>query len=551
MKTRALPLFALLAIPLAACAQTSGLQNLEQAATAMPSGKVPGTVIAYSPQSSGRYIGSPGLTILPNGDYLASHDWFGPKSTEHQRAITVVLRSSDRGASWREVARVHGAFWQGLFVHRGTAYLMGTDRHHGRIVIRRSTDHGSTWTDPRNGASGLLTPAGEYHTAPVPVIEHNGRLWRGFEDAGGSNKWGERYRAGMLSIPVDADLLNANNWIYSNFLPSERSWNGGDMRAWLEGNAVLARDGQMLNILRVETIGYPEKAAIVRISPDGRTASFDPETGFIPFPGGAKKFTIRHDAISDLYWSIVNSVPERHQSGPRRPGGIRNTLALAASRDLRQWDIRCILLYHPDIARHGFQYVDWLFDGDDLIAVCRTACDDDQGGARNHHDANFLTFHRWKNFRSLTMADSVPMPEKAQQRVTTADLIVTGEDWTLAPLANGRRAFANRRYVWRNVPTRLTGWRFTLLGGGERSIIRVKATRDTVVHFATALSQSGVNTDGWAAEPELSFAYTDTGRTRMNVFTRALKAGDDMEIPQGNWSGGLLLLPHALEKREP
>jgi alanyl-tRNA synthetase len=79
----------------------------------------------------------------------------------------------------------------------------------------------------------------------------------------------------------------------------------------------------------------------------------------------------------------------------------------------------------------------------------------------------------------------------------------------------------------------------------------VKATRDTVVHFATALSQSDVNPVGWAAEPELSFAYTDTGRTRMNVFTRALKAGDEMEIPQGNWTGGLLLLPHAPEKQEP
>jgi len=24
--------------------------------------------------------------------------------------------------------------------------------------------------------------------------------------------------------------------------------------------------------------------------------------------------------------------------------------------------VRCILLQHPDVAKHGFQYVDWLFD---------------------------------------------------------------------------------------------------------------------------------------------------------------------------------------------
>jgi len=78
--------------------------------------------------------------------------------------------------------------------------------------------------------------------------------------------------------------------------------------------------------------------------------------------------------------------------------------------------VRCILLYHPDVAKHGFQYADWLFDGADIIAACRTAYDDGLGGAHNNHDANFLTFHRFANFRAKTMADSVPMPETAQGR---------------------------------------------------------------------------------------------------------------------------------------
>jgi hypothetical protein len=70
--------------------------------------------------------------------------------------------------------------------------------------------------------------------------------------------------------------------------------------------------------------------------------------------------------------------------------------------------VRCILLHHPDVASHGFQYVDWLFDGEDGIAACRTAFDDGQGSAHNAHDANFLTFHRFARFRRITMADSVP-----------------------------------------------------------------------------------------------------------------------------------------------
>jgi hypothetical protein len=55
--------------------------------------------------------------------------------------------------------------------------------------------------------------------------------------------------------------------------------------------------------------------------------------------------------------------------------------------------------------------VDWLCDGDNIIAVCRTAYDDGQGGAHNFHDANYLTFHRVENFRTRTMADSVPLTE--------------------------------------------------------------------------------------------------------------------------------------------
>jgi alpha-L-fucosidase len=368
---------------------------------------VPGVVIDHAPQSSGLYIGSPGLAALPDGAYLASHDFFGPKSTEHQRGVTVVFRSSDRGRTWRQVARLDGLFWASLFTHKGAAYLLGTDRHHGHLVIRRSTDGGTTWTEPRDTNTGLLTPEGEYHTAPVPVVVHDGRIWRASEDAMGGTQWGARYRAFMLSAPVDADLLKAESWTFSNRLARSPEWLGGRFGGWLEGNAVVTRDGHIVNVLRVETPDCPEKAAIVSISDDGRVASFNPEKGFIDFPGGAKKFTIRYDPKSGLYWSLASIVLEQDQKAGR-PGGIRNTLALTCSKDLIHWTVRHIVLHHADTVRHGFQYVDWQFDGDDLIAACRTAFDDGLGGAHNAHDANGLTFHRIADFRTKTMADSAP-----------------------------------------------------------------------------------------------------------------------------------------------
>jgi len=42
----------------------------------------------------------------------------------------------------------------------------------------------------------------------------------------------------------------------------------------------------------------------------------------------------------------------------------------------------------------------------------RTAYDDGGGGAHNAHDANYLTFHRFRNFRRLTLADSVVDPQQ-------------------------------------------------------------------------------------------------------------------------------------------
>ena len=365
---------------------------------------VPGVVIDHSPASSGQYIGSPSIAILPDGDYVASHDFFGPKSTEHQSARSAVFRSHDRGRTWRKISEIQGAFWSSLFVHRGALYLIGTDRHHGNALIRRSSDGGTTWSSPIDRASGLLRDNGEYHCAPMPVIEHQGRLWRAMEWRNPPEAWGINYCAGMFSVPVDADLLNADNWTISEFLPSNRAWNGGDMGAWLEGNAVVAPNGELVDVLRVQTKSPDEKAAIVQLSRDGKKPSFDPATGFVPFPGGAKKFAIRFDPRSKLYWSLATLVTGRHRA--ENPGSIRNTLALVSSPDLAHWTTRTILLYHPDTANHGFQYVDWLFEGDDLIAACRTAYDDGLGGAHNNHDANFLTFHRWKNFRGLTLADS-------------------------------------------------------------------------------------------------------------------------------------------------
>jgi hypothetical protein len=397
-------------LSLAACFN-SGAADAQSAVTDKPGSElVPGAVIDYSPAATRSYIGSPSLAVLPNGDYVVSHDFFGPGTSND---TTAIFRSTDRGNSWKKVADVQGQWWSTLFVHRAALYLLGTSREYGDVVIRRSNNGGETWTTPTNSATGRLRVDGQYHCAPTPILEHSGRLWRGFERREPPVGWGVNFRAGMISAPVDADLLDSAKWTFSNFLSGNTNWLNGGFGGWLEGNAVATRDGQILDILRVDTPGLPEKAAIANISADGRLAHFDTQRGFIDFPGGAKKFTIRYDAKRDCYWSLatVAVLPRPNSGSRRRPATLRNILAMTSSSDLAHWTVRRIVLSHSDSSTHGFQYVDWLFDGEDLIAVCRSAFDDTRGGAHNYHDANFLTFHRFTGFRASAQTSYAPLDQ--------------------------------------------------------------------------------------------------------------------------------------------
>lgn len=379
--------------------------------------EVPGVVIDHLPASSHLFIGSPTIAILPDGTYVAAHDVFGPGSEEFTTGVTDVFGSTDEGRTWRKITRIEGAFWSNLFVHHGNLYLMGPMRHHGPLVIRRSIDGGQTWTTPADETTGLLAE-GEFHTAPMPVLEHGGRLWRALEDAAGGGGWPQRYRPLMASATTDSDLLDRRSWTFSNAVPGDSKWLDGVFKGWLEGNAVVGPAGGVVDILRVEA-GTLEKAAMVKISADGSRATFDPATGFLDLPGGAAKFSIRRDPASGqaeaspVWWMLSNAIPE-NVVGTVTSGVVRNSLVLLRSTDLRSWERRAVVLHHPDRVCHAFQYVDWLFDGDDLVVVSRTAFDDESGGAKNFHDANYLTFHRVKNFRSLTMPESAPKPMPRQ-----------------------------------------------------------------------------------------------------------------------------------------
>jgi hypothetical protein len=373
--------------------------------------KVPGAVIDHSPASSGKYIGSPSIAVLPDGSYVASHDFFGPGTPYRRMAISRVFRSEDRGKTWTQTAELVGQFWSTLFTHRGALYILGTRAEYAAVIIRRSSDGGRTWSEPTDRDTGILAE-GQYHTAPVPVIVHGERLWRAMEIKSKKTRgWGgEYFQAGVMSAPVDADLLRAESWTVSEPLARPDAVPG---RAWLEGNVVVTPGGELWNMLRI-TAG--SKAAVTRIADDGRSLSLHPGQAVVNFPGGAKKFTIRHDDRTGLYWTLVNPVLPEYRK--HNPASVRNTLAVMTSPDLKTWTVHKTVLHHPDVRKHGFQYVDWVFDGRDIAAVSRTAFDDGLGGAHSAHDANFMTFHRIREFRK--MATGSPSTPNASHRPLAA-----------------------------------------------------------------------------------------------------------------------------------
>ena len=397
--------------------------------------------IKYQPERSVTFLGSPSIVRLPDGALLVTHDHFGPgcpRNHEDEESLTSVHRSEDDGATWSNVTHVMNAYWSSLFVHGGSAYLLGVSQQYGSIVIRRSDDGGFRWTHPKDAGSGLLFAGGpykvapNYHCAPVAVLEHEGRIYKAFEDCDPC-VWGTGFRACVISAPVDADLLDAANWRMSNKLPftpswTLESWGAVTQPGWREGNVVAAPDGQLWDVLTFEARPLAQDtAAMVRIDGEGERVSFDPGAnpdpaepavpgGFVAFPGAKAKFTLRRDPVTGTYLTLANAVTDPDWliatwQATQPPGeGLnkhprqRNEVWLCASDDLVRWrtvkrlmDDESGLRPEDSLRLTGFQYVDWRFDGDDLIYVVRTA----YRGARNFHDSNRILFGREPAFRSL------------------------------------------------------------------------------------------------------------------------------------------------------
>lgn len=381
---------------------SSGDVVAESATRLVRPGHVPGVVVNYihpedyTYNSSGRSTASPSIVELPDGRFVASHDIYWD---HHGQNLSLVFRSDDRGKSWYYLSELYPCFWGKLFVHRGALYMLSTSTEYGALLIRRSDDGGETWSAPAEIIPAGSREQGGPHKAPVPVVEYQGRLWSAVE----YGSWGTGgHAAGVVSVPVDADLLDPESWAVTPFLKYDPSWpgtiEGGANPGVLEGNIVITPEGELVNVLRYHTIGgKPDygKAIVLKVDAENPRAPLTFQQ-VVDFPGNMSKFTIHFDPVTRRYWSLVNRVTTPNVSQ-------RNVLTLTRSADLIHWEIVADILNYQengwpeDLTKVGFQYVDWFIDGDDIAALSRTAIN----GAWNFHNANHITFHRIERFRQL------------------------------------------------------------------------------------------------------------------------------------------------------
>lgn len=361
-----------------------------------------GTLITKVDNLRGHNITNPSIIVLPNGDLLAACS--GALRNSAGKGV-VFFASTDGGETWS--VRSKGQFvmsYQSTFLHNGVLYIMGTDKAAGNVAIHRSYDNGYTWSDAIDSHSGLLLE-GEFHSAPVPVAIWNGRIWRGME-TNETNK-----KAFVMSAPVDANLLDASSWTMSNMLIYDKSWavDGGSQKGseMIEGNVVVTPDNKLVNILRVSEKKNSRAMAMVRVE-SSKKISFDPTTDFYQMPGAGKKFTIRYDEQTQKYWAITNpadpkllgKVAEGYYTKGITADLLRNRMVLYSSLDLKTWTEERVILAVDEPFFHGFQYVDWQFDGDDIVSVIRMAAPEERGLPNRQHDANMFAFKRIENFRT-------------------------------------------------------------------------------------------------------------------------------------------------------
>jgi hypothetical protein len=251
-----------------------------------------------------------------------------------------------------------------------------------------------------------------------------------------------------------ADLTAPACWTLGKGLAWDPSWipaaAPSASRHWEEPGAVLGPRGKVNVLVRIDaplhgcaTVEECNRAALLELNPVSGALEL---SRLVPLPTGCNKFAIRRDDDADgSYYALTNPVSQLPAA--TYGCGQRNRVILARSRDLVRWDSCAVVMWDDlglgvaeSIRQTGLQYIDWRFDGPDIVAAVRAG----YNGSTTYHDASRLLLSTIRDYRGMCGGP-----------------IATGTGFLLGVLQNGLSAWTNREYVWGGVPAEMAGLMFT------------------------------------------------------------------------------------------
>ncbi|WP_127585276.1 hypothetical protein [Paenibacillus koleovorans] len=392
------------------------------------------TIVWHNPDVE-RYVEGCGLVRLDNGDLVAAVPvvprfiWSKERRADQSRSH--ILKSADGGKEWQKIAEFN--FYSAIpWVYEGALYLFankgGTEYRNDDLLLLRSDDGGSTWTEP------VTLFEGHFWNCHTGMVIRDHRLYWAIDDLGLGSAYEQpddiRHGACRAPRAITGDLrrgpMDPGSWRMSNpvFFPehTDALFNvrfAENASHYLEPNLIDV-NGQLRMLATVKLKGQTTAnlCAVADIADDGSKldATF---VQFSPMPGGHLKFCVIWDEVSCMFWATANLTVDSQKvfnwkikeqgTEPDRvfaplPGGDdRRFLMLFYGLDGMNWfQAGCVA--RAGQLTQSFMYAKPVIDGDDLVIISRSSVQ-----APNRHDADFAALHRVHHFRRLAL-DLYPDP---------------------------------------------------------------------------------------------------------------------------------------------
>ncbi len=374
--------------------------------------------VAVELPSPDHYMHDPGMARLDNGDIFVAapcFEWRDKGVLRRTKDLRVIVseqlllsRSTDGGVTWEPLGSM--PYRDATpFVHDGRLFMFIPALNPKRLLLTSSDDGGKTWADP------VTLFEGRYWNCSTGMTVVNNQLYWALN---------QKHKVVVIAADLSGDLMNPKTWRMSTpapfpevpdsltrklYPPEAGKWPvqwAGDL--WLEPNVVHVH-GQIRVLLRaiIDEYATAGLCGVCDLQDNGQEMELN-FTQFYPLPGGQNKFFILDDDVSGMFWMLSNLVTDSQDFQGNREklietgfqggaGNERRFLMLFYSIDCLNWFPAGCVAQWPSLSQ-SFMYPSAAVDGDDMILISRTS-----KNGQNQHDADLVTFHRIKNFRSLAL----------------------------------------------------------------------------------------------------------------------------------------------------